>query len=601
MRRRFLLQPHHSHRTETQKRRAAVLEKRATEEQLHRQRHRLHRAARPPLPQQAMPHQRRSSLSKRLNQLSRRSVSVPAAILPVQLEKPAQHAEAENNAPVALLTIFQHTPVAWFLTSKSGNRNMTTTSFKSKIFILCFTTFALFSHSFAQVPEDALRLSSTGDNVGARAMGMGNAYIGVADDYTAVFWNPAGLAQMRRLEITGGIMNNGVNNDSYFLGNPLNASTGKNSSTTLNDLGFVFPFPTVRGSLVFAFGYSRVKDFTSVVDFNGFNAKSSIIPSLYDNDVSYDIPFHVYLEDTTGYTPIRDSVNQSGETRESGGLSVWAFSGAIDVEKDLSFGLTINVLTGSYGYVRNYLEADTKNHYQNFPWDFSKFYYNSNVSDDISGINAMFGMMYRLGDKARFGLTLKTPTSITVRESYTNSGQSVFDNGDGYQYSYDVPDNNYGVLSPWVFGVGASVTPVNGLLLAADIQYADWSQVQWQDNATLQQDNSTLTNLFRATTNIHIGGEFQIPGTGVSLRAGYYKDPSKFAGDPSSYDLTAITGGVGILLQNDVLLDGAIAFGSTKTYHNNYVDPFLPVGTDASRTDETIKTTNVNFTISYRF
>ena len=34
--------------------------------------------------------------------------------------------------------------------------------------------------------------------VGVRAMGMGGAYVGVADDFTAVYWNPAGLAQMRK-------------------------------------------------------------------------------------------------------------------------------------------------------------------------------------------------------------------------------------------------------------------------------------------------------------------------------------------------------------------------------------------------------------------
>ncbi len=493
-RRHFLLQPHLSHRTETQKRRAAVLEKHA-EEQVHRRHRRRHRADRHPLLQQAMHHRRRSSLNKLRSQLSRRSVSVPAAILPVQPEKPGQHAEAGNNTR------------RWrgFQLGNPGIY-MTTTSFKSTILILCFGTISLFSLSFSQVPEDALRFSSTGGGVGSRAMGMGNAYIGVADDYSAVFWNPAGLAQMRRLEITGGIMNNAVNNDAQFLGIPAYSSTGKNSATSLNDLGFVFPFPTVRGSLVFAFGYSRVKDFTSVVDFNGFNTRSSIISSLYDPNAQYDIPFQVALEDNSGNTIIQKNVTQSGETRESGGLGNWAFSGAIDVEKDLSFGITINLLSGSYNYVRNYVEADTSNYYSDprptVPTDsaylkFNTFYFDSDVSSDISGINAMFGMMYRLGDVARFGLTMKTPTSITVRESYTNSGQSVFDDGyiprdtngnDLTQYSYTVTDNNYGVLSPWVFGVGASVMPVNGLLLAADIQYADWSQIQWQNNPDLEKN-----------------------------------------------------------------------------------------------------------------
>jgi tetratricopeptide (TPR) repeat protein len=38
--------------------------------------------------------------------------------------------------------------------------------------------------------------------VGARALGMGGAFYAVADDATAAYWNPAGLAQQQRKEIT---------------------------------------------------------------------------------------------------------------------------------------------------------------------------------------------------------------------------------------------------------------------------------------------------------------------------------------------------------------------------------------------------------------
>ena len=35
---------------------------------------------------------------------------------------------------------------------------------------------------------------------GARARGMGGAFIGVADDATAISWNPAGLATLEKME-----------------------------------------------------------------------------------------------------------------------------------------------------------------------------------------------------------------------------------------------------------------------------------------------------------------------------------------------------------------------------------------------------------------
>ncbi len=38
--------------------------------------------------------------------------------------------------------------------------------------------------------------------VGARALGMGGAFVGVADDVTACFWNPAGLCQLTQRELS---------------------------------------------------------------------------------------------------------------------------------------------------------------------------------------------------------------------------------------------------------------------------------------------------------------------------------------------------------------------------------------------------------------
>ena len=53
-------------------------------------------------------------------------------------------------------------------------------------------SFAAASAAFAQV-ESLNRAGS-----GARAAGMGNAFIAISDDGTAASWNPAGLAQLRQ-------------------------------------------------------------------------------------------------------------------------------------------------------------------------------------------------------------------------------------------------------------------------------------------------------------------------------------------------------------------------------------------------------------------
>jgi long-chain fatty acid transport protein len=41
------------------------------------------------------------------------------------------------------------------------------------------------------------------NGIGARALAMGGAFVAVADDATAVYWNPAGLAQVADTRIAG--------------------------------------------------------------------------------------------------------------------------------------------------------------------------------------------------------------------------------------------------------------------------------------------------------------------------------------------------------------------------------------------------------------
>lgn len=52
--------------------------------------------------------------------------------------------------------------------------------------------------SHAEVQFDALNGSDLGMGVGARAIGLGGAFVAIADDPSATFWNPAGLTQVER-------------------------------------------------------------------------------------------------------------------------------------------------------------------------------------------------------------------------------------------------------------------------------------------------------------------------------------------------------------------------------------------------------------------
>lgn len=479
------------------------------------------------------------------------------------------------------------------------------TSFRSFLLMLALTGVL-----HAQFVEDAVRYSNRGYGTGARAAGMGFASIGVSDDFSASVHNPAGLAQMRRLEVVGSLGHAGLTNDATYLGA---SSSDDVSVTALENIGFVFPYPTVQGSLVFAFGYNRLADLSGILSAKGYNGESSIIPTLYDGDPAYDIPFNTYLTNTNGYTAVQKDVRQTVRLKEDGSIGQWSFSGAVDVEENLSIGVSLNILNGDFSSVRNFLEEDVNNVYNNavlnLPRDsaylrFNKFYYDSYISSEVSGTGLTVGLMYR-GEEWRVGATVKTPSAVTVKETYSNEGQSVFDFAGSWQggtapvtsHSYKAT-NEYGVSTPWAFGAGVSLYVLPSLLVAADVEHTDWTQTKWTDSDALEKGNSALQAQFRAVTAFRAGAEFDVPGTVFRLRAGYARTPSPYAGDASSSDRVLYTGGLGMFLQRNVMLDAAAGYGTAETYTYQYVTSLHP-GT--ARTDQSLTTLTLGFTLSYRF
>ena len=88
----------------------------------------------------------------------------------------------------------------------------------------------------SQTAADAIRIINNETGFGARAMAMGGAYTAVANDFSAIYWNPAGLASIPggSIFVEGGrdILTNNVH---YMSGTTPN--TDKNNF--LGAVGFV--------------------------------------------------------------------------------------------------------------------------------------------------------------------------------------------------------------------------------------------------------------------------------------------------------------------------------------------------------------------------
>ncbi len=465
----------------------------------------------------------------------------------------------------------------------------------------------------AQYAEDALRYSQLGLGVGARELGMGNATVGGVNDYTALFWNPAGLALERDNEFSFGLSHLGYSNDVSYLGTK---TTSDNNVLNLNNLGLVYAIPTIQGSLTFAFGFNRAANYTTTASMNAFNPSSSFSQStnLLNQPLDNNIPYQLYLANIDTMTGklvpiVNGNVQQTINILEGGGLNHWTFGGAMDIGPNLSVGVSLNFASGSYSYDQTVNENDIKNLYpaSMHPNDFNQFIYENTIDDDINGFNALFGLMYRNPGKYSIGVAIRTATVYDISETYTESASSQFKTPDAItgQYSYSYPSTSnsikYKVTTPYVLSGGITVQPLDWLLLAGDAEYTDWTQMEFNtNNAVLIEENSRIKNEMRATTNLRGGIEVSLFSLGLKLRGGIIDNPSPWKGDPSSRDQLYYTAGIGFTLDERTVLNAAYAYGTWKTLRTNYSYTVSGI-TYAVGTNETVTTSNLNLTLTYRF
>ncbi len=462
---------------------------------------------------------------------------------------------------------------------------------------------------FAQNYNDVLRLSSPGFFPSARIMGMGGAAIGMGGDYSSVLVNPAGLGLVKKSELTGGLNYSVFDNTSTFFNSQTNFDV---SSTSLNQIGFAFPFPTYRGSFVIGFGYNMIKDFNSTVKFNGFNSgNNSMIQELVsaNDDLAYNLGLSYPTYDSQGNylkdaTKIKGNLNQHGNVTDEGKIDQWSLSAAIEIAKNVFVGASLNILGGNYKSRRNYYEEDVNNNYpSNLLLDpndsstagFQTFYLNDVVDWSLSGWNAHLGILYKM-KFLNLGLGVKLPSKFTIKEKYFVYGESYFDKN---SFSIDPPyesDVEYDVNTPWEFSGGASFE-LAMLRFNADAVFIDYTQMEFADglnSADMSANNNDIKELFRSVLNYSFGGEVKVPLMNVVLRAGYSYRPSPFKDDDPKYDKKYYTFGIGFNPNANISVDFAFVKGSWENFTDNY-------GSNVSRVYENVKDTKAVVSVTYRY
>ena len=134
---------------------------------------------------------------------------------------------------------------------------------KSMLTVLTFCLSLLFfiSHGWAQNdPLIRMEIPSSPNPVGsgARALGMGGAFIAVADDATSASWNPGGLIQLDKSEISfvGGYVNR--TEDNSFGNNPEASGSESIDDYNFNYLSAAHPFEAGGLNMIVSLNYQHL-------------------------------------------------------------------------------------------------------------------------------------------------------------------------------------------------------------------------------------------------------------------------------------------------------------------------------------------------------
>ena len=471
------------------------------------------------------------------------------------------------------------------------------------LFVLFLLTLFTQPKLFAQSAEEAVMLLDNEQGFGMRAAAMGNAYISAADDYSAIYWNPAGLAMIHHGHLYGSIYNLNYKPVVNYLGmehyNP-------ESFTKLKSFGLAVPFPVDRGSFVFAMGYQRINDLDNFITFKGINQTSNGLAFEIDNDLGY-----------YGVLPFDRQLQQSLSVQNEGNISQWSFGAGIDFSPNFSAGLTVNFFGGSSKYSYDYSQDDVNsaNAYDIVDENnrvIEEFYYNyydvhQKIATEYSGTEYKVGGLLRFSRFMRIGATVTFPMDLKLKEDWSVNDELSYDilvrnENTIYEFieAYELGSGtfDYIIRTPYKFSAGISFhSPI--LVLSVSADYRDWGQTRYvvpdnrdeRDYDFLLDENKYFRENYKAVVNYAVGGELKLFDSMLNLRAGFRYNPSPFVQSDTTMDKKYLSLGFGLGLTDNILLEASYTVGLwnyDKAYSYDWPSDQSMLTSEKYRTDKLV-------------
>ncbi len=351
---------------------------------------------------------------------------------------------------------------------------------------------------------------------GARALGMGGAFIAVADDATAASWNPGGLIQLERPEVS--IVGSYYKRieDNSFGQNPEASGQQDFANTDLNYFSVAYPFNWGGRNMIVSLNYQNLYNFTR----------------------EWQFPFNY----TEGAWDTRQNVDYSSD----GSLGAIGLAYSIQITPALSLGVTFNFwndglfdngweqrtsATGS-GTLGGLPVTTTASSYDRYT---------------MNGFNANLGVLWNIGSRLTLGAVFKTPFRADLKHEYWTYYRQ--EGAGAIEIPAEKQTEDLKVDLPMSYGIGLAYRFSDSFTMSFDAY-----RTEWDDFVLYTPDGGKQSPITGApigevhlepTTQLRAGAEYLLIKNNyvIPLRGGTFFDPAPAEGSPDYYyGLSAGTG-----------------------------------------------------------
>lgn len=387
---------------------------------------------------------------------------------------------------------------------------------------------------------------------GTKSLSMGNAFVAVADDLTAIFTNPAGTSKFKAPS---------------FYANYKIESVDYDYAAQVDDFG----------------GYSQEYDYHFTSKLKNINFLAISVPVVFW-EVKWNFALGYYRYFPYGYkghsqstlTTLNDTKNtQDTRTDFSGsrGIDVLGFTTAFDLTKKIVFGVTIQQFFNS-GTIR----------FDSLPQ--APGCKDLAATDHMEGTNYIFGILYDIHKDVTIGFTYHTKLARPFHSEF-----QCREEGGGKQETATVSE----VVIPEKFAIGTGIRLLPSFSLSYEFSRIYWSKGKIGDLAFPVRDDFSFSQT--DILNHRFGMEYNamVREVRIFVRTGVSWDRQLFrGGDDAKVTINGFAFGGGVFFMPGFMLELGYMYRRARWVEAGFFDP-----------QSFIKTTygshTLSFGLTYRF